>query len=76
VIGRFYNGRDHSTGSYGIQRIEALREGDPDIDALITELKHELGICGDSPISKSVAAQHSSVRLSRCDLPTSSHYRI
>ena len=29
VIGRFYNGRDHSTVCYGIQRIEALRENDP-----------------------------------------------
>lgn len=36
VVGRFYNGRDHSTVCYGIQRIEALRESDPDVDALIT----------------------------------------
>lgn len=42
VIGRFYNGRDHSTVCYGIQRIEALRESDPDVDALITELKQQL----------------------------------
>lgn len=34
VIGRFYNGRDHSTVCYGIQRIESLRESDPDLDAL------------------------------------------
>jgi hypothetical protein len=39
VIGRFYNGRDHSTVCYAIQRIESLRESDPDVDALITELQ-------------------------------------
>lgn len=43
VIGRFYNGRDHSTVCYGIQRIESLRESNPDVDALITELKTQLG---------------------------------
>jgi hypothetical protein len=43
LIGRFYNGRDHSTVCYGIQRIESLRESDPDVDALITELKQQLG---------------------------------
>jgi hypothetical protein len=42
-IGRFYNGRDHSTVCYGIQRIESLRESDPDVDALITNLKKQLG---------------------------------
>ena len=39
VIGRFYNGRDHSTVCHGIQRIEALREADPDFDVLLSELK-------------------------------------
>ena len=43
VIGRFYNGRDHSTVCYGIQRIESLRESDPEVDALIAELKQQLG---------------------------------
>ncbi|MGC2661211.1 MAG: hypothetical protein WA324_24935 [Bryobacteraceae bacterium] len=42
-IGRFYNGRDHSTVCYGIQRIESLRESDPNVDALVTELKQQLG---------------------------------
>ncbi len=42
VIGRFYNGRDHSTVCYGIQRIEALREIDSDVDALITDLSRRL----------------------------------
>jgi chromosomal replication initiation ATPase DnaA len=29
VIGRFYNGRDHSTLVHGIQRIESMRERVP-----------------------------------------------
>src|SRR5947209_8333882 len=40
-IGRFYNGRDHST-VYGIQRIEFLRESNPEVDAVITQLKRQL----------------------------------
>ena len=42
VIGRFYNGRDHSTVCHGIQRIEELRNSDPDVDALLCELKAQL----------------------------------
>jgi hypothetical protein len=42
IIGRFYNGRDHSTVIHGIQRIEALRESDSDLDALLSELKDQL----------------------------------
>jgi hypothetical protein len=42
VIGRFYNGRDHSTVVHGIQRIESMRESDPDLDALISDLKRDL----------------------------------
>jgi hypothetical protein len=42
VIGRFYNGRDHSTVCYGIQRIEKLRDDDPDVDALISEISRQL----------------------------------
>lgn len=41
-IGRYYHGRDHSTVIHGIQRIEALRESDPDVDSLIRELKRQL----------------------------------
>lgn len=41
-IGRFYNGRDHSTVIHGIQRIEALRESDSEVDALLSELKEKL----------------------------------
>jgi len=68
VIGRFYNGRDHSTVCYGIQRIEALRESDPDVDALITDLKHELNVSIDSPAEQQQTKPHGSVRLSHCDL--------
>jgi hypothetical protein len=42
LIGRFYHGRDHSTVIHGIQRIEALREAHPEVDALFTELKDQL----------------------------------
>ena len=41
-IGRFYNGRDHSTLIYSIQRIQALRDTDPEVDALLSELKEQL----------------------------------
>jgi len=42
MIGHFYDGRDHSTVIHGIQRIEALRESDPDLDVLLSELKDQL----------------------------------
>jgi hypothetical protein len=42
IIARFHDTRDHSTVSYGIHRIEALRESDPEIDGLITDLKRQL----------------------------------
>jgi hypothetical protein len=41
-IGKFYNGRDHYTVCYAIQSVEALRESDPEVDTLITELKQNL----------------------------------
>jgi Bacterial dnaA protein helix-turn-helix len=42
VIGRFYNGRDHSTVCHSIQRIQELRDSDPDVDALLSQLKAQL----------------------------------
>ena len=42
IIGRFYNSRDHSKVCHSIQRIEALRESDPQVDALLTDLKRQL----------------------------------
>src|SRR5262245_43675323 len=41
-IGKFYNGRDHSTVCYAIGRIRALRETDPEVDGLVTVLTNEL----------------------------------
>ncbi len=48
-IGRFYNGRDHSTVCYGMQRIEALRESNPEVDAVVTQLKQQLANAGADP---------------------------
>ncbi len=42
AIGRFYNGRDHSTVYYAVQRVEALRENSPDLDALLCDLKRAI----------------------------------
>jgi len=42
AIGRFYNGRDHSTVCHGIQRIEEMRDSDPEVDALLSQLKAQL----------------------------------
>ena len=58
TIGRFYNGRDHSTVQYAIQRVEALRENNPDLDALLSELKRTI----------SDAASESSLRHQPTDL--------
>src|SRR5215510_11550890 len=41
-IGKFYNGRDHSTVCYAIGRIRALRETDPEVDGRVTVLTNEL----------------------------------
>src|SRR5262249_56680945 len=35
-IGKFYNGRDHSTVCYAIWRIRALRATDPEEDRFVT----------------------------------------
>jgi Bacterial dnaA protein helix-turn-helix len=48
VIGRFYNGRDHSTVCHGIQRIESLRESNPEVDVLLAELKLQLDQGGEA----------------------------
>ena len=41
-IGRFYNGRDHSTVCYALKRVAALREDDPEVDGLVTSLAGEI----------------------------------
>ena len=42
-IGKFYNGRDHSTVCHSIHRIEVLRECNPELDGLLTILKGDIG---------------------------------
>ncbi len=42
MIGRFYNGRDHSTVVYALQRVEALRESSPEVDCLLSHLRAQL----------------------------------
>jgi hypothetical protein len=37
-IGKFYNGRDHSTVCHSIRKIEALKNGDPEIAQLLQTL--------------------------------------
>src|ERR1039458_6942535 len=41
-IGRFYNGRDHSTVCYALKRVAALREDDPEVDGLVSSLAAEI----------------------------------
>src|ERR1019366_8421754 len=41
-IGRFYNGRDHSTVCYALKRVAALRENDPEVDSLVSSLATQI----------------------------------
>ena len=50
-IGKFYNGRHHSTVCYALKRIEALRQAHPDIDALLTNLTEEIRLAPVRPAS-------------------------
>ncbi len=68
MIGRFYDGCDHSTVCYGIQRIAAHRENDPDVDALIADLKTQLSLGDDSPNARAKTEKcGSAITLSRSD---------
>jgi chromosomal replication initiation ATPase DnaA len=49
-IGRFYNGRHHTTVLHAIQKIERLRQRDESLDALIEVITAEL-----SPGGKAVS---------------------
>jgi Bacterial dnaA protein helix-turn-helix len=42
AIGRFYNGRDHSTVCYALKRVAALRDDDPEVDGLVASLATEI----------------------------------
>jgi chromosomal replication initiation ATPase DnaA len=48
-IGKFYNGRDHSTVSYAIRRIESRRLRDPALDALLCTLTE---MCDQSEVKQ------------------------
>jgi chromosomal replication initiation ATPase DnaA len=41
-IGRFYNGRDHSTVGHAIKRIKALRDANAEVEGLLSSLIQEL----------------------------------
>src|SRR5271170_5112819 len=41
-IGKFYNGRDHSTVCHSIKRVESMREQNSELDTLLSGLGHEL----------------------------------
>jgi hypothetical protein len=51
-IGKFYNGRDHSTVCYAIRRIESRRLRDPKFDALLRTLTE---MCNQSEVKESHA---------------------
>lgn len=76
VIGRFYNGRDHSTVVHGIQRIESMRDSDPDLDALISDLKRDLTDVDPIQPKTLDKASGSQVSLSRGDLDELADDRI
>jgi hypothetical protein len=46
AIGRFYNGRDHSTVCYSIKRVESKRESIPEFAQLIEELSSAIQSTG------------------------------
>jgi hypothetical protein len=68
IIGRFYGGRDHSTVCYGIQKIEALRDTNPDFDALLSELKYELTSIRTVKADTECKMASSEANLSRADI--------
>jgi hypothetical protein len=49
-IGKYYNGRDHSTVCYAVKRIAALREADPEVDALLANLTNEIRSTAPPPV--------------------------
>ena len=51
-IGRFYNGRHHTTVLYAIEKVERLRKQEPSVDALLEVLSGDLrpAAASDSPL--------------------------
>jgi hypothetical protein len=43
-IGKYYNGRHHTTVLYSIEKIESLREKDASVDALLEMLCREISV--------------------------------
>jgi hypothetical protein len=41
-IGKFYNGRHHTTVLWAVQRVEEMRTSDPEVDGLISALAEEI----------------------------------
>lgn len=68
IIGRFYGGRDHSTVCYGIQRIRSLRETDPDVDTLLSDLCWHLREESAAPDAETPDSVSPPIRLTECDL--------
>ena len=62
AIGHFYNGRDHSTVCHSIQRIEALRESDAEMDGLLADLKYQ--ILENEPAKQEPGDQDRTIRTS------------
>src|SRR5215813_11276130 len=56
-IGRFYNGRDHSTVCHAVKKIEILRNSHPQMEKLIAALKGEI----ESEVPNNSAAAHNAV---------------
>jgi len=51
-IGKFYNGRHHTTVLHAIERIEKLRSIDESVDALIEVLINELAAAPQQPATR------------------------
>lgn len=65
-IGCFYHGRNLSTVIHGIQRIQALRDSDPEVDALLSELKDQLARRNDQAEEKKTVEVPNKLRSSSC----------
>ena len=60
-IGRFYNGRDHSTVCHAIKRIQALRDSNAEIEGLLSSLIQELGNDNRPEVNPSSATTRASL---------------
>jgi hypothetical protein len=64
-IGRFYNGRDHSTVCYAIRRIESLRKRDARVERMIIRLSE---LCREDRAEQPHPSVSESIKTTR-DLP-------